>query len=42
MIGGQLDFCRLTAICGGVHILARRVAVRGLCELADDIEGKVD
>ena len=38
----KIDLHRLTAICGGDRVLARRVAVRGLRELADDVESKKD
>ena len=38
----KVDLRRLTAICGGDRILARRVAVRGLRELADDLEDERD
>ena len=41
-VGGSHILRRLTAICGGDRILARRVAVRGLKELADDIEKEKD
>ena len=42
VIGKKIDLHRLTAICGGDRVLARRVAVRGLRELADVIESKKD
>ena len=42
VIGRKVDIRRLTAICGGDRVLARRVAVRGLRELADDVESKKD
>ncbi len=42
VIGRKIDLRRLTAICGGDRILARRVAVRGLRELADEVESKKD
>ena len=40
VIGKKVDLRRLTAICGGDRVLARRVAVRGLRELADVVESK--
>ena len=42
VIGRRVDIRRLTAICGGDRVLARRVAVRGLRELADEVENKTD
>tara|TARA_B100000676_G_scaffold148931_1_gene147167 strand:- start:121 stop:282 length:162 start_codon:yes stop_codon:yes gene_type:complete len=42
VIGKKVDLRRLTAFCGGDRVLARRVAVRGLRELADDVESKKD
>ena len=42
VIGKKINLRRLTAICGGDSVLARRVAVRGLSELADDVESKKD
>ena len=42
VIGKKVDLHRLTAICGGDRVLARRVAVRGLRELADVVESKKD
>jgi len=42
VIGRKVDIRRLTAFCGGDRVLARRVAVRGLRELADDVESKRD
>ena len=42
VIGRKVDLRRLTAICGGDRVLARRVAVRGLRELVDDVESKKD
>ena len=42
VIGRKVDIRRLTAICGGDRVLARRVAVRGLRELADDVEREKD
>ena len=42
VIGKKVNLRRLTAICGGDRVLARRVAVRGLRELADDVESKKD
>jgi hypothetical protein len=42
VIGKKIDLHRLTAICGGYRVLARRVAVRGLRELADVVESKKD
>ncbi len=42
VIGKKVDLHRLTAICGGYRVLARRVAVRGLRELADVVESKKD
>ena len=42
VIGKKIDLHRLTAICGGDRVLARRVAVRGLRELADVVESKKD
>ena len=42
VIGRKVDLRRLTAICGGDRVLARRVAVKGLRELADDVESKKD
>ena len=42
VIGRKVDIRRLTAICGGDRVLARRVAVRGLRELADEVEGEKD
>ena len=42
IIRRRVDLRRLTAICGGDRILARRVAVRGLKELAEDIEKEKD
>ena len=42
VIGKKVDLRRLTAICGGDRVLARRVAVRGLRELADDVEREKD
>ena len=42
VIGRKVDIRRLTAICGGDRVLARRVAVRGLRELADVVESKKD
>ena len=42
IIRRRVDLRRLTAICGGNRILARRVAVRGLKELAEDIEKDKD
>ena len=40
VIRKSVNLNRLTAICGGDTILARMIAVRGLRELADDIESK--
>ena len=40
VIGRKVDIRRLTAICGGDRVLARRVAVRGLRELADEVESE--
>ena len=40
VIGRKVDIRRLTAICGGDRILARRIAVRGLRELADEVESE--
>ena len=40
VIGRKVDIRRLTAICDGDRVLARRVAVRGLRELADVDESK--
>jgi len=42
VIGRKVDIRRLNTICGGDRVLARRVAVRGLRELADDVESKKD
>jgi hypothetical protein len=42
LIRRKVDILRLTAICGGDKILALRVAVRGLRELADDLEDEKD
>ena len=42
VIGKKIDLHRLTASCGGYRVLARRVAVRGLRELADVVESKKD
>ena len=42
IIRRRVDLRRLTAICGGDRILARRVAVRELKELAEDIEKEKD
>jgi len=40
VIGRKVDIRRLTAFCGGDRVLARRVAVRGLRELADEVESE--
>ena len=42
IIRRRVDLRRLTAICGGDRILARRLAVRGLKELAEDIKKEKD
>ena len=42
VIGKKVDLRRLTAICGGDRVLARRTAVRGLRELADEVESERD
>tara|TARA_B100000676_G_scaffold146859_1_gene145162 strand:- start:121 stop:294 length:174 start_codon:yes stop_codon:yes gene_type:complete len=42
VIGKKVDLRRLTAMCSGDRVMARRVAVRGLRELADDVESKRD
>ena len=36
VIGKKIDLHRLTAICGGDRVLARRVAVRGLRDLVEE------
>ena len=36
VIGRKVDIRRLTAICGGDRVLARRVAVRGLRDLFEE------
>ncbi len=42
VIRKSVNLNRLTAICGGDAILARMIAVRGLREIADEIEDQTD
>tara|TARA_Y100001934_G_C12125081_1_gene665100 strand:+ start:136 stop:303 length:168 start_codon:yes stop_codon:yes gene_type:complete len=40
VIGRRVNLIRLTAICDGDAILDRMIAVRGLREIADEIENE--
>tara|TARA_A100001037_G_scaffold247840_1_gene229912 strand:+ start:426 stop:593 length:168 start_codon:yes stop_codon:yes gene_type:complete len=40
VIRKRVNLNRLTAICGGDAILARMIAVKGLREIADEIENE--
>ncbi len=42
VIRKRVNLNRLTAICGGDAVIARMIAVRGLRELADEVEDETD
>ena len=42
VISKKVPLRRLTAICGGDEVMARIVAVKGLREIADDLEDEKD
>ena len=42
VIRRSVNLNRLTAICGGDDVLARMIGVRGLREIANEIESETD